>query len=107
MAVAHDRPYILETVDRRDDPLAELRMCLDELLLGRGQAPGLREDVARDADLADVVEKRAELEPLQRPLVEPDRLADAEGEVANPARVLRRVRVVRLERVRECLDGRD
>jgi len=36
-----------------------------------GQATGLREDVVRDADLADVVEQRAKLELLQDPLIEP------------------------------------
>ena len=70
VTVADDRPHDLEPVDRRDDPLAELRMGLDELPLGGGQPARLREHVARDADLADVVEQRAELEALQRALVE-------------------------------------
>ena len=88
VAVAHDRADLLEPVDRSDDPLAELGMGLDDQPLRLGQATGLREDLARDADLADVVEERSELEPLQRPLVEAERLADAKREVADPARML-------------------
>src|SRR4029077_4430260 len=45
----------------------------------------LREDVARDPDLADVVEQRAELEPLQAALVEGELVADAPGGGGAPA----------------------
>ena len=82
-------------------------MRLDEPPLGRGQPSRLREHVARDADLADVVQQRSELEALQRALVETDLPADPQGEIADPARVIRRVLVVRLERIGERLDGRD
>ena len=73
----------------------------------RRQPAGLREDRRRDADLADVVEERAELEPLERMLAEAELAADAEREIGDPARVRRGVLVVRLERVRERLDRRD
>ena len=53
------------------------------------------------------MQERAELEPLQRRLVEGKLAADAEREIGDPARVRRRVLVVRLERVRERFDGRD
>src|SRR5438477_11400082 len=56
VTMTHDRPHDLEPVDRGDDPLAELGMRLDDLPLCSGQATGLREHVARDADLPDVVE---------------------------------------------------
>ena len=59
------------------------------------------------ADLADVVEERAELEPLQLGGLEAQRLADAQRHVGDPARVRGGVLVVGLERVRQRLDGRD
>ena len=79
-------------------------MRLDDRALLDRQPAGLREDVAGDADLADVVEQRSELEPLQRGVVETQLGADAEREIRDPARMLRRVLVVRLERVRKRLD---
>ena len=69
--------------------------------------PGFERISLGIADLADVVQERAELEPLQRALAEAELAADAQREVGDPARVRRRVLVVRLERVRERLDGRD
>src|SRR5437763_15707438 len=53
MAVTNDRAHALEPVDRRDDLLAELRMGLDDPPLRSSKATGLREDVARNADLPD------------------------------------------------------
>jgi len=50
---------------------------------------------------------RAELEPLQRALVETELAADAQREVLDPAGVLRRVLVVRLESIGERLDRGD
>src|SRR5207302_6292226 len=61
----------------------------------------------RHADLADVVQERAELELLERALVETELAANAQREVGDPPRVRRGVLVVRLERVREGLDGGD
>ena len=72
----------------------------------RGEPARLREDRARNPDLADVVEQRAELEPLERALAETRFLPHPQGEVGDPARVGRRVLVVRLERVRKRLDRR-
>src|SRR6185503_20373489 len=65
MAPADDRPHLRETLDRREDPLAELGVRLDHAPLLRRQRPRLEQDARRDADLADVVEERAELEALQ------------------------------------------
>src|SRR6476661_3061688 len=65
VAVADDRAHLLEPVDRRDDPLAELGVRLhDGPLVGR-ERPGLLKDVLWDPDLPDVVEERAELQALQ------------------------------------------
>src|SRR5437868_2654424 len=105
VAGADDRAHVLEPLDRRDDPLAELGMGLHERALLGGEPARLGEDRRGDADLADVVEERAELEPLERRRVEAEGLADLHRHVADPARVLRGVLVVRLERVRERLDG--
>src|SRR5262249_8085489 len=105
VTVAHDRPHLFEPVDRGDDLLAELRVSLDDLALRGRQRSRLRQDRLRDADLPDVVEERAELEPLQRCALETELPADLQGEVGDPARVRRRVLVVGLERVRKGLDG--
>ncbi len=107
VAGADDRPHVLELLDRSQDPLPELGMGLDQLPLLVGQRPGLRQDRGRDPDLADVVEERSELDPLQRSALEPELLADFHGHVPDPARVGRRVLVLRLERVGERLDGRE
>jgi hypothetical protein len=53
---------------------------LDERTLVRRKCPGLGEDACRDPDLPDVVEERAQLEPLQLLRLEPELLADLERE---------------------------
>ena len=58
-------------------------MGLDDLPLGGRQTTRLGKDVARDADLADVMKQRPELELLQCPLVEPERLTDASTVLTN------------------------
>src|SRR5512142_2383958 len=107
VAGAHDGPDLREPVDRSQDPLAELRVLLDHEPLLRRQRARLLQDLGRDPDLADVVEEGAELEPLQRAALEPQLLADHHGHVRDPAGVRGGVLVVRLERVRERLDGGD
>ena len=52
-------------------------MLLDELAFLGGEPAGLGEDGRRDADLADVVEERSELEPLEGALVEAELAPDA------------------------------
>src|SRR5439155_11344340 len=107
VAAPHDLAHLREPVDRLEDPLAELRVHLDDLPLLRRQRPGLEQDARRDADLADVVEERAELDALERGGVEAQLAADLQRHVRDPARVRRGVLVVRLERVGEGLDRRD
>ena len=87
VAPAHDRPHLGEAVDRLEDPLAELRVHLDDAPLVLRQRPRLEQDARRHADLADVVEERAELQPLQRRRVEAELAADAQRHVGDPARV--------------------
>src|SRR5690349_2205038 len=97
VAAADDRAHLCEPLDRLEDPLAELRVHLDDrALLGR-ERPGLEQDARRDPDLADVVEEGPELEALQLDALEAHRLADAQRHVGDPARVGRGVLVVRLE----------
>src|SRR5207245_1996301 len=79
VAMAHDRAYVLQPVDRRDDPLTELRVPLDHRTLRGRQAPRLPEDAGRDPDLADVVEERAYLEPLQGARIEAELVADPDA----------------------------
>ena len=85
---ADDEPDLAELLDRREDALAEdrdaSRRCARSSVVER---PGLREDPGRDADLADVVEERAELETLQLARLEAELLADSQREVGDPARV--------------------
>ena len=66
------RAHLAELLDRREDPLAEHRMRLDDRTLLGGQRAGLREDRRRDPDLADVVEQRPELEALELARLEPE-----------------------------------
>ena len=101
---ADDRADVAELVDRREDLRAQLRVHLDQRALVVVERAGLQEDRVRDADLADVVEERAELEALERLTVEPELGADLERGVRDPARMRGRVLVARLERVRERLD---
>src|SRR5207245_6384130 len=44
VAVADDRPHLLQPVDRGDDPLPQLRMLLDDLPLVVRERPGLGPD---------------------------------------------------------------
>src|SRR5206468_4717968 len=99
--------YPLELLDGGEDALAEERMGLDHLALARGERSRLGQDRGGDPDLPDVVEERAELEALERGRLEPDLGTYLQRQIGYPARVGRRVLVVRLERVREGLHGRE
>ena len=70
VAVADDRTHFFEPVDRRDDPLPQLRMLLDDRALFVRERPGLGQDRFGNPDLPDVVEECAELESLERTAVE-------------------------------------
>ena len=87
VAVPDDRPDFFEPVDRRDDPLAELGMLLDDLALLRRQRARLRQDRLGNADLPDVVEERTELQLLERARFEAEPLADLQCQVRDPAGV--------------------
>ena len=87
VAGADDRTDVLELLDRREDPLAELRVRLDQRPLLVRQRPRLGQDRGRNPDLADVVEQRAELDALQRAGIETELLADLDRHVGDPAGV--------------------
>ena len=106
VAATDDLADLGQLLDRPEDALAEDRMGLDDRPFLVGERPWLGEDRRGDADLADVVEERSELEALQGPRFETERLADLEREVGDPACMGRDVRVACLERVRERLDRR-
>ena len=62
-------------------------MLLYELALVRRQRARLGQDRLGNADLPDVMEQRAELEPLERARVQPESLADLKCQVGDPAGV--------------------
>ncbi len=82
-------------------------MLADDGELRVRQRARLLQDLGRDPDLADVVEERTELEPLECGAVEAELAPDEQRHVGDPAGVRRGVRVIRLERIRERGDGRD
>ena len=79
VAVADDLADLLQPLDRGEDARAQLGVEPDDLPLLVGERARLGEDRLGHADLADVVEERAELEPLQRLRVEPELLARRGG----------------------------
>ena len=67
----------------------------------RRARPGFEQDAVRDADLADVVEDRAEPDRLDLVRRQLEQLRDANGERGEPLAVAVQVRVARLDRVGE------
>src|SRR5207249_1821733 len=59
VVMTNDARHVFEERDLRDDPRAVLRMPLHHDPFGLAQCGWLAEHVVRDADLADVVQKRA------------------------------------------------
>ena len=108
VAGADDRPHVLELLDRGEDPLAELGMRLDQRALRRrsaarawrGSRRGSRSCRCRGTALRA---RRASAPPCSSPSSSPT----FTGHVPDPAGVRRGVLVLRLERVRERLDGRE
>ena len=62
-------------------------MLLDELALLVRQGPRLGENRLGNSDLPDVVEQRAQFQPLERARIEAEPLADLQREVGDPTRV--------------------
>ena len=76
------------------------RMALDDRELLVGELAGLVDDLVGDADLADVVQQRGELEVAPVARVEPEGVADGQGERDDAVAVLAAgVGVVGLEQV--------
>ena len=107
MRGANDRPHGLEERDRLQDLRADLRMQAHlPAFFGRERA-GLTDDLAGDADLADVVEERAQLENLQPVAGQAHGRTDRHRHLGKRAAVILGVGVLCLERVGEGLHRRD
>ena len=92
---------------RADDVGADLRMGADLLeLLGR-ERPGLREDVLRHRELADVVQQRRRLHALDVVVRHAQRSGELGGIELHAADVRLRRLVLRVDRERERFDRRE
>ena len=99
--VADDRPGRREQVERLEERVADLRVRLDDRALLLVERPRLEEDTVGDADLADVVEDRAQADRLDLVGPQPQQLGDADGQRGEPLAVTVEGRVARLDRVGE------
>ena len=84
---ANDQTDLAELLDGSEDALAEDGMRLDDEALVFVERAGLHEDPGRDADLADVVEERPQLEALELAWLEAELRTDSQREVGDPAGV--------------------
>ena len=82
-------------------------MLLDDFVFLGGQRPRLHQDVIADADLADVVEERAEPQHFELRLVQRHGAADGQRQRADAFRMAGRVRIARVERQRERANRAD
>ncbi len=102
-----DRDEIAERLDRREDRPAEGRVGLHDHPLLRGERGRLVENGVGNADLADVVQQRRELDPadLIRRELHLDRDDPRQGR--DPGRVAPGVRIARVDRGGERLHRRE
>ena len=84
---------------------ADRRVLVHPLALVGAQRPGLAQDLAGDADLADVVEQGAVAEPVQLDAADAHPGADGGREVGDLVGVVGGVGVLQLDRVGEHADG--
>ena len=107
----HVARRLSERRHRRDDALAEPRVLVDLVDLGRRERPLLRQRRVRDADHADVVQPEPVGELRVQDQLGRARLGQRERELCDARRVGRRLAeapapvVVELERTRERLHG--
>ena len=73
--------------------------------LGRAQRPGLAEDLAGNADLADVVQEGAVAESIQLGAGDAKAPADRGGEIGDLVGMVGGVGVLQLDRIGEDTDG--
>ena len=99
-----DRDVRREEGHRPQHARAEHRVLLDDVELGRGQRARLPQHVVGDADLADVVQQRAEAHDLDVGGRQVELPADGHRQHADAVRVPGGVRIARVERRRERAD---
>ena len=93
-----DRDVRREKRNRSQDSRAEDRVQLDLLVLGIGERAGLPQQRIGHANLADVVQQRAEPEDLEFCLVQAERPADRDRQHADSFGMAGCVGVARVER---------
>ncbi len=98
VVVEHVRQRRLEVLEALDEPRARDRVAANLLELLLAQRAGLAEHARVDGDLADVVERAAELERLQAAATPAEQPSERLGERRHPSRVAAQVRVSSLER---------
>jgi hypothetical protein len=103
---ANDRDEVAQRLDRGEDRCADGRVRAHEHPFVLRERAGLVEDGVRDADLADVVQRRAQLHGAAR-RVETHLLGDGAGEGPPRAPVAACVRIARVDRGREGLHRRE
>ena len=105
---AHDHKLVGEHLEPAEDVETDGRVRLHLLELFVGQLAGLLQHGVRHADLADVVDARAPLEVRPSGLVlrrEFHLARDHQRVLRHPLRVACRVRVARVDRVRQRFEG--
>ena len=93
-------------VDALYDVITGLRMGLDHLEFERRQLAGLAQELGRDIDLADIVDRRGEEEALDLPFRQADLASNCGREFRHAALVAGGVSVAHLDRGGDRLDGR-
>src|SRR6185503_11756511 len=98
----------IRKIDRRQDVCADVDVQLHLLELERRQLPRLVEDVLGHRQLARVVQQRGGVDGLDRLLVgDAERLGEADRELLYAPDVIGGDAVLRLDRRRQRLDGRE
>ncbi len=98
-----DRHEVAQGLDGREDGAADRRVRAHEHPLVGGERPGLIQDRVGHADLADVMEQRAELHAPQLVTGHPHLVRDRSRQRSDPRGVAARVRIPRVDRCRERL----
>ena len=93
-----------EAVDARDDAVADVGVALHLAPLVRREAAGLQQDLVADADLADVVEQRAEPDRLDLLAPRARGARPSASREREPPAVQLGVAVARLDGARDRLD---
>src|SRR2546421_12405927 len=103
---ADDRTERSEEWHRGEDALADHRVLAHDGEFFRRERPRFLEDVARDADLADVMEEGAVFQQTKLLALQPEPLANIDGQLSGFPGVRLRVPVFRVKGGRQRPDGR-